>query len=184
MNKILVILILIFSLISCKSDPTPKPNGYLNLEYPLASYYTFSSNCPFQMQVNSNAKVKLLNNCSMSIIYPKLKATIYIDYLPVQNNNLKNMLRDAQKLTFEHTIKADEISELPFLNPNSKVFGMFYDVSGNAATNSQFYVTDSTKHFLRGSLYFYAKPNYDSIYPATSYIKNDMQFLMESLKWK
>jgi gliding motility-associated lipoprotein GldD len=182
-NKVLFITIL-FVLFSCKSDPTPKPLGYLNLEYPLASYYQFNSNCPFQINVNKDAKVKLLNNCSMSIVYPKMKATIYIDYLPIENNNLKKMLQDAQKLTFEHVIKADEISELPFSNPFAKVYGMFYKVDGNAATNSQFYVTDSTKHFVRGSLYFYAKPNFDSIYPATSYIKNDMQYLMESFKWK
>lgn len=176
--------IIFITFISCKEDTTPKPYGYLNLEYPLASYYTFSSDCPFQMSVNSDAKVKLLNNCSMSIVYPKMKATIYIDYLPVQNNNLKKMLQDAQKLTFEHVIKADEIWDIPFINKDQKVYGMFYKVDGNAATNSQFYLTDSTKHFVRGSLYFYAKPNYDSIYPATSYIKNDMQFLMESFKWK
>ena len=183
MNKI-VLFFIVFTLTSCNKETTPKPIGYLNLEYPLASYYQFNSDCKFQMQVNSNAKVKLLSNCSMSIIYPKLKATIYIDYLPVQQNNLKKLLQDAQKLTFEHVIKADEITELPFKNPNSKVYGMFYNVNGNAATNSQFYVTDSVQHFVRGSLYFYAKPNYDSIYPATSYIKNDMQFMMESFKWK
>ncbi|MEY4085507.1 MAG: hypothetical protein RL074_1294, partial [Bacteroidota bacterium] len=52
------------------------------------------------------------------------------------------------------------------------------------ATNAQFYATDSTKHFVTGSVYFYAKPNFDSIMPATSYIKNDMQRLLETLKWK
>jgi gliding motility-associated lipoprotein GldD len=45
---------------------------------------------------------------------------------------------------------------------------MFYQVDGNAATNSQFYATDSTKHFLT-AVYFYAKPNFDSIMPAASY---------------
>jgi gliding motility-associated lipoprotein GldD len=94
------------------------------------------------------------------------------------------LLRDAQKLTFEHVIKADDIKEQPFLNDDKKVYGMFYEVSGNAATNAQFYVTDSTKHFVTGSVYFYAKPNFDSIMPATSYVKNDMQRLMETIKWK
>jgi gliding motility-associated lipoprotein GldD len=61
---------------------------------------------------------------------------------------------------------------------------MFYQVGGNAATNSQFYATDSKKHFITGSVYFYAKPNFDSIMPAASYIKNDMQRLLETLQWK
>ena len=87
-------------------------------------------------------------------------------------------------MTQKHVIKADEIAEQPFLNQKRRVFGMFYEVGGNAASQSQFYVTDSTKHFLSGSLYFYAKPNYDSILPAADYLKNDIKHIMESLRWK
>jgi gliding motility-associated lipoprotein GldD len=112
-----------------------------------------------------------------------MKATIYLSYKPV-NNNIKLLLQDAQKLTYQHVIKADDILEQPYINLEKRVFGMFYQVDGNAATNTQFYVTDSTKNFVSGSVYFYAKPNFDSIMPAASYIKNDVQNLMESLKWK
>jgi gliding motility-associated lipoprotein GldD len=112
-----------------------------------------------------------------------MKATIYLSYKPV-NSNIKLLLQDAQKLTYQHVIKADDILEQPYINLEKRVFGMFYQVDGNAATNTQFYVTDSTKNFVSGSVYFYAKPNFDSIMPAASYIKNDVQNLMESLKWK
>jgi gliding motility-associated lipoprotein GldD len=112
-----------------------------------------------------------------------MKATIYLTYKPV-NGNIDKLLRDAQKLTYEHVIKADDILEQPFINSEKKVYGMFYKVSGNAATNAQFYATDSVKHFLTGAVYFYAKPNFDSIMPAADYIRNDMQTLMETLKWK
>jgi gliding motility-associated lipoprotein GldD len=112
-----------------------------------------------------------------------MKATIYLTYKPV-TNNIDNLLRDAQKLTYEHVIKADDIVELPFVNAKDKVYGMFYQVGGNAATNTQFYVTDSINHFVTGSVYFYAKPNFDSIMPAASYIKEDMQTLMETLRWR
>ena len=61
---------------------------------------------------------------------------------------------------------------------------MFYEVGGNAATNAQFYVTDSTKNFIVGSLYFYAKPNFDSILPAADYVKNDIRKIMETIEWK
>ena len=89
-----------------------------------------------------------------------------------------------QKLTYEHVIKADDILEQPFINDKKKVYGMFYQVGGNAATNAQFYATDSTKNFITGSVYFYAKPNFDSILPAAKYLQDDMRRIMETLEWK
>jgi len=168
---------------SCKDDVLPKPSAYLRLDYPVAKYSNFENECPFTFEMNADAVIKGEKDCGFTISYPKMKATIYLTYKPVQNN-INMLLKDAQKLTYEHVIKADDILEQPYLNPAKKVYGMFYQVDGNAATNSQFYVTDSTKHFVTGSVYFYAKPNFDSIMPAASYIKNDMQRLMETLKWK
>ena len=144
---------------------------------------SFENECPYTFEMNLDAIIKKEKDCDFAITYPKMKATIYLTYKPV-TKNIDNLLRDAQKLTYEHVIKADDILEQPYLNPDKKVYGMFYQVEGNAATNAQFYATDSTKHFITASVYFYAKPNYDSIMPAASYIKNDMQRLMETLKWK
>ena len=70
------------------------------------------------------------------------------------------------------------------MNEKSKVYGMMYEVEGNAASNAQFYVTDSTNHFLTASLYFDTRPNYDSILPAVDYVKKDMINLLETLQWK
>lgn len=178
-----VLFIVLFSAISCKNEVLPKPSSYLRLDYPEAKYEQVEKDCPFLFEINSDAIIKEQKNCGFTILYPKMKATIYLTYKPV-NNNIKLLLKDAQKLTYDHVIKADDIIEQPYLNANKKTFGMFYRVDGNAATNSQFYVTDSIKHFVTGSVYFYARPNYDSIMPAASYIRNDMQHLMETLKWK
>jgi gliding motility-associated lipoprotein GldD len=186
LKKITVIAVLFtffFSVFGCKNDVLPKPSSYLRLDYPEAKYLSFTGHCPFVFEMNSKAVIKEDNDCGFTITYPKMKATIYLTYKPV-NNNINKLLKDAQKLTYEHVIKADDILEQPYLNSDKKVYGMFYQVDGNAATNSQFYATDSTKHFVTGSVYFYAKPNFDSIMPAASYIKNDMQRLMETLKWK
>lgn len=164
-------------------DVLPKPSSFLRLDYPVARYSDFESDCPYGFFMNSASKIEVGKECGFAIHYPKMKATIYLTYMPV-NGNINALLNDAQNLTYKHVIKADNITEQPYLNPDKKVYGMFYSVGGNAATNSQFYVTDSTKHFVRGSLYFYAKPNFDSIMPAADYIKNDMQTLMETIHWK
>lgn len=180
---ILLGLITAFLLESCNGEVVPKPKGQLRLDYPTAGYKKFESNCPFSFEVNAATKIHAKESCSFEVEYPKMKATIYLNYKPVKGN-IEQLLRDAQKLTYEHVVKADDIAEQPFLEPNAKVYGMFYQVGGNAATNAQFYVTDSTKHFLVGSVYFYAKPNYDSILPAAAYIKNDMRKIMETMQWK
>ena len=185
-KKVIVSFLLVstmLSVFSCKEDVLPKPPSYLRLDYPEAEYVDFKTKCPFTFQVNSKTIITTEKDCGFTIAYPKMKATIYLTYKPV-NKNINALLKDAQKLTYEHVIKADDIVEQPYLNPTKKVYGMFYQIDGNAATNSQFYATDSTKHFITGAVYFYAKPNYDSIMPAASYIKNDMQRLMETLKWK
>lgn len=179
-------LSLVFSALlvtSCKDDVLPKPPSQLRLDYPVAEYAAFENHCPFTFNMNNDAVIKEEKECGFTITYPKMKATIYLTYKTV-NGDIDKLLRDAQKLTYEHVIKADDILEQPYINPKNKVYGMFYKVSGNAATNAQFYATDSTKHFITGSVYFYAKPNFDSIMPAADYIRNDMRALMETLKWK
>ena len=177
------LIALALTVFGCKDDPIPRPTGYLRLDYPEAEYAHFENQCPFTFDMNSNAVITQKGNCVFEINYPKMKATVYLSYKPV-NNNINLLLRDAQRLTYKHVVKADDIKEQPYLNFDKKVYGMFYDVGGNAATNTQFYVTDSTKHFVAGSVYFYSKPNFDSIMPAVSYLKNDVQNLMQSLRWK
>lgn len=177
------LILVLLSFLGCKKDVLPKPSGQLRLDYTLANYNKFDKNCLFDFVVNDIAVLKEKGNCNFEINYPKMRATIYLSYKPVQNN-INLLLKDAQKLTYEHVIKADDILEQPFINKKHKVYGMFYDVNGNSATNAQFYATDSTKHFIDCSVYFYAKPNFDSIMPAVSYLKNDMKTLMESLRWK
>ena len=170
-------------LASCKDDVLPKPKGQLRLEYKMPEYAAFSNQCPYEFNMNYDAVIKGKSDCSFEINYPKMKATIYLTYKPV-NNNINDLLRDAQKLTYEHVIKADDIIEQPFINSGSKVYGMFYQIQGNAATNAQFYATDSVSHFVTASVYFYTKPNFDSILPAAAYVRDDMRRIMETLKWK
>lgn len=169
---------------SCKDEVLPKPTANLRLDYPEATYNLFNDpSCPFVFEVNSDGKIKKEAGCNMSIHYPKMKATVFFTFNKV-HNNIDSLLRDAQKLTYGHVVKADDIIEQPFINKANNVYGMYYALNGNAATNAQFYLTDSTRYFVNCSVYFYAKPNFDSIMPAASYLRNDMQNMMESFRWK
>lgn len=193
MRNIGLVSIILLICFSCGNDTLPKPNAYLRLDYPEADYKTFNPGFPFTFEKNelaSEVRARILTADSASLgvdlIYPSLKGTIYLTYKKINNSpeQLRNLLRDAQGFTQEHTQKADEIAEQLYESKEHDVYGMFYEVGGNAASQSQFYVTDSINHFLTGSLYFYAKPNYDSILPAANYLQKDIQHIMETLRWK
>jgi gliding motility-associated lipoprotein GldD len=177
------ILISIWSTTSCSQEEViPKPKAQLRLEYPTPQYEEVQLN-HISFKKNKITTIEKISPQKFNLVYPKMKAKIYLTYYPVKNN-LDSLLRDAEKFTFEHTIKADEIIRRDFLNPENKVFGSINLVTGNAASQIQFHATDSLKHFINGSLYFYAQPNYDSIMPAVHYIRGDIQKFLESLKWK
>lgn len=180
-NTILIAFLLLLTA-ACKEDVIPKPASFLSLDYPAPSYTRTTTSCTYTFEKNALGKVAFKNDCSAQIEYPKLRGTIYLTYRPIKNN-IKTLLSEAQKLTYEHVRKADNILEEKYINEQQNAYGMFYDVSGNAASQSQFYVTDSTNHFITGSIYFRAVPNYDSIYPAAAYLKNDIRHLMETISW-
>lgn len=189
--KKLIVPLLTITCFSCGNDPLPKPSAMLRLDYDTPQYKTVDVKLPFTFEKNDvadqieNIKLDGINNISgVNINYPSMKGTVYLTYKTVNDTNLIALLRDAQALTQKHTLKADAIESVIYENPKQNVFGMFYEIGGNAASQSQFYVTDSISHFLTGSLYFYAKPNYDSILPAAAYLKNDIKHIMETVKWK
>lgn len=188
-----LLLIFAFVLLSCGEDYVPKPKAELRLEYPKANYVDANLELPFAFDKNLLAtKVvskELKSNTKsygINLEYPALKGTIFLTYKAIEKDekNLKAFLRDAQKFTLEHTKKADEIPAYPFEDSKRRVYGMLSEVKGNVASPAQFYVTDSINHFLTGSLYFYAKPNYDSILPAANYLQKDIKRIMETVTWK
>jgi gliding motility-associated lipoprotein GldD len=186
MRKILYSLFsIIFTLlfISCDEVVLPKPAAYLSLEYPKKAYQKLSLKRPYSFDVLKTTTLVDEDFDWLKIKYPNLKASIDITYRPVENN-LIELLTEAEKLVFKHVVKAEEIIQEDFTNGEQRVFGSIYEITGNAASQLQFHVTDSTDHFIKGSLYFYAKPNYDSILPAVNYIKEDVLRLVETLQWK
>jgi len=167
---------------ACNEETLPKPKAMLRLEYPNSEYRLLDTE-HFQFKKNVLSEFEQRNNNSLTLDYPTMKGSLFITYKEV-DNNIDKLLMDAQRLSVEHSTKADGILPHPFVNENDKVYGMYFEVVGDAASQAQFYVTDSTEHFVTGSLYFYTKPNYDSIYPSAYYLQNDIKKIMESLRWK
>ncbi len=179
-------LIGVLLLLSCDDIMVPKPKAFLSLEYPKAAYHESPLELPFKFKKNKIAQLSVSkkNNKLEGIIlrYPMLKASVFINYKKV-NNNLETLLSDARKMTQKHYRVADEISERSYDYEIEKIYGMLYDLKGNVASQSQFYITDSLHHFVSGALYFETKPNYDSILPAINYVQKDIMYLIENLRW-
>lgn len=188
LNNFSITLILFSFLLStsCKKEGyIPKPQGQIRLEYPAPKYITFNpKNCPFEFECSDKVTiVPKSNNCWYNFNYPKMKGTIYITYSDV-NGNLIKLIKEAQKLVYEHTIKANSIKAKSFQYPEKKIYGNLYRLGGESASNIQFYITDSTKHFLSGNVYFSAQPKPDSLQPAVEYIERDIIKMIETTTWK
>jgi len=181
-KSFLLLLAALLLFTGCNEEALPKPKAMLRLEYPHTEYSLLNTK-HFQFKKNLVSKFKQKNINALTLDYPTLKGSLFITYREV-DNNIDKLLMDAQRLSMEHSAKADGILPYPFVNEEDKVYGMYFEVIGDAASQAQFYVTDSTKHFVTGALYFYTKPNYDSIYPTAFYLQNDIKKIMESLRWK
>ncbi len=187
MHKLLLGLAIILTLVSCEDDYSPKPRGFQRICFPTRTYAPYHSDCGFTFDVPHYASVSIdthptAEKCWYNVFYTPFNATLHLSYKPYQNQNeLYRLTEDARTLVYKHTIKADEIYETEISNAYLK--GMLYELSGNTATNFQFYVMDSTGNFMRGALYFNTKTNNDSIAPVLDFIKTDILHSLESLRW-
>lgn len=189
--RILVLLFLIaFAClpISCRDKAMPKPRGYFRIDFPQKDYDVWQQDYPFSFEYLKGAKVvedktHLAEKYWLNVLYPKYNATLHLSYKEV-NENLDKYLEDSHKLVYKHAIKADAIDEKNYINNEKQVFGLVYRILGNSASSIQFIATDSSKHFLRGSLYFNNQPNSDSLAPVIQFIDKDIVHLMETLSWE
>jgi gliding motility-associated lipoprotein GldD len=181
MNKILLIFTL---LAACSTDYAPKPEGQMHIKLPSLDYYEHRSHCNYVFEKNQNASNSWADSslCWENLYYPDLRSIIQMTYKPI-NNNLDTLLRDASELAYKHVVKAAGITDQVFINEEEKVYGVLFELMGETATQTQFFVTDSTHHFLRGVVYTQAPPNEDSLKPVHDFLKNEVRHLMETLKW-
>jgi gliding motility-associated lipoprotein GldD len=124
------------------------------------------------------------DDCWLNLECSDLNATIYLSYKTLSpDKNLQRLSEEAYALTFKHTQKADYIQPQEIDNQNGGV-GLIYYVGGDAASNIQFFITDTTEHFMRGALYFYAHPNADSLRPVVQFMVDDIKGILASWRWK
>lgn len=184
MIKIFSFGLMAILLASCSEEARPKPKGELRLEYPQAKYQPFSSPCRFTFEHSVFSKIgEAKNPCWYNLYYPEMKANVFITYFPIKNDFILH-IKEVEKMVYEHTIKASAIETKSFSYPEKKVFGNFYELKGQSASNIQMYITDSTRHFVTANLYFKTRPKPDSLQPAVDYIKKDLMHLIESFNWK
>ncbi len=189
MRKFIFLLLLpsLLALVSgCEEHYTPKPRGYFRIALPEKNYTDFQSACSFAAQLPKYSQVEMiseaLDSCWFNIVIPRHHARIHCTYLRF-TGDVTPLVEDAYNFAFKHEVKANAIKRNVYENPDAQVYGMMYDLTGNVASPLQFYVTDSTQHFIRGSLYFEHIPNADSIAPVTEFIREDVLHLMKTLEW-
>jgi gliding motility-associated lipoprotein GldD len=186
--KYMLLLTLLCILFGCRETPVPKPRGYFRIDLPAKEYKQFDTLCPFIFEYPVYGHVsynvgKISEPCWFNIEFPKFLAKIHVSYKAV-NHNLESILKESYEYTYSHTIKADAIIEQSWQNPQNKVYGILYDIKGNTASSLQFFLTDSTRHFLRGALYFSVTPAEDSLAPVIKFFREDIVHLIETFKWK
>ena len=172
---------------SCDRSFTPKPAGYVKIETPEKAYRLYDSQPFYSLEIPVYASVEETNRPGetgwINLLIPQLNGTLHLSYKPVMGN-LGDYITDCRTLAYKHTVKADGIEGTPFIDPEEKRFGMVYDLSGDVASAVQFFITDSTTHFLRGSLYFNCSPNRDSLKPAIDFLREDIIHLIGTTNWK
>ena len=172
-----------FLLTSCTETYMPKPKGFFRINLPEHEYNTYLSGCPFVFEYATNAIVDTTeSHCNLNIIYPLFNCKLYMTYFDI-DDTLREYIEDSRTLAMKHIVKASGIEETPVIFDEHQVYGLVYQLEGNAASSCQFYLTDSIKHFIRGALYFNARPNADSTAPVEKYMEEDISHLISTLKW-
>jgi len=189
------LLAFLFNLFGCNSDYTVgKKRGYFKIDFPEKKYqkfdqpgYPYSFEYPVYSSIVKDTtffEAAPENPWWINIDFPQFAARVYMSYKEIGKNKFDSLVNDAYKLSYkQHTYKASAIEDSALATPNA-VHGVYFTLTGNTATANQFFLTDSTKHFLRGALYFAATPNEDSIRIVNDFLRRDLFHLINTLKWK
>lgn len=193
---LVVICFLVISAVfsACNSPYTFKKKGYFHIEFPEKKYqvfdqpgYPYTFEYPVYSQVIKDTTffdARPDNEWWINIDVPRFGGRIYVSYKEVEKNNFDSLVNDGFKMAYkQHTTISTGISDSVMKTPNG-IEGIYFSLSGNTATANQFFLTDSTRHFLRGALYFNTSPNEDSLGIVNDFLKKDLHHLINTLKWR
>jgi gliding motility-associated lipoprotein GldD len=206
-------IIFLLTIQSCNSPYTSRKKGYFAIQLPAEhKYQSFDKDSfPYSFEYPVYASVvqdstyfdsSPENPYWINIDFPQFGARIFLSYkiiggtaiYKVRNsdgsyrdstgiNHFDKMVNDAFNLTNKNESVATSIKDSLFRTVNG-VSGVLFKVGGNAATGRQFFITDTTRNFLRGALYFAATPNADSIRPVQDFLQSDIDHLINTFRWK
>ncbi|MDD2204322.1 MAG: hypothetical protein PHU62_00850 [Bacteroidales bacterium] len=181
---------LIFMLaVACDNKYTPKPTAYFRIALPEKSFVFTPDTLPFCCKLPVYASIRTLPDTMDNVLWlnveiPQFQATIHLSYYKM-NMPLYNYIETTRDFVYQHINMASAIERVPVQIADNSVYGIAYYIKGNeTASPIQFFVTDSTKNFLRGALYFNHYPNNDSIAPVINFLETDIDTMLYTLKWK
>lgn len=180
-----ILVLALATFCSCtEADPVyPKPLSAMKITFPTKAFTKKVERCDYSFFTAGYTQIDTsIGMCNLNLNYEGINATLFLTYIPI-DTSLKYHIENARKLVYDHSIKADAIEEKLIFHAENNVYGTAYKLIGNSASNYQFYVTDSTNHFLRGALYFNSAPNYDSLKPFIEFLMPDFDSLVSTLSW-
>jgi gliding motility-associated lipoprotein GldD len=192
MHRNSLILTLVIGMVvtfSCQQHYAPKPRGYFRIDFPEKKYQQFDTAFPyaFAYPVYANIQNDPLSpeeKYWINIHYLPFEATLHLSHKQVEGN-LVDYLEDAHKMVTKHIPKADAIYDSLVTNREKAIFGLVYELEGSgAASPYQFFLTDSVSNFVRGALYFNTVPNNDSLEPVIRFLKEDIEYMINTFEWK
>ena len=193
-NRITILfaaLAIAFVAASCDDNDSylPKPRGYFRIDLPEKSYSRvdtierYSFECPDYALLTYDRYSPDEKNW-VNVEMPQFKGSIHLTHKPV-NGNLGEYLEDVHTMVTKHLQKANGMRDSLIVNEKHQVYGLFIEMDGKGvATPMQFYLTDSTRNFVRGALYFNFQPDNDSMQPVINFIREDIDHMINTFEWK
>ena len=122
----------------------------------------------------------------VDLMYPQWDGVVYLTYKRLRNAaDLRGQIDTSSRMLEKHYQLASGVEEQFYEDAENRVYGTVYHLKGNkVATTCQFWATDSVHHYLRGALFLNCTPNNDSLAPVLNYIQEDIEHLMETLRWR
>jgi len=201
----------LFLIASCNAPYVSKKRGYYKIDFPERKYISLEEKgFPYTFEYPVYAKIvkdstyfdqDTLNPYWINIDFPQFGGRIFLSYKAIGGrstykvkqadgtykdsvglNVFDYMVNDAFKLTSKNEAVASSINDSLFQTKNG-ITGVFFRVGGNAATAKQFFMSDTTRNFFRGALYFDVTPNADSLKPVQDFLQKDIDHLINTFRW-